>query len=222
MKLSAPIVAVLVALLLTLAFWFFLYKPTSEEQAAVETQTATLEQQAAALQTQILALRDIESRQVEIRAALARLEEYIPQGPAQPAPIRQFQRAADAAGAEIVTITFAAPEVPEAADGATPADTGIPGTTLANIPVTMSLEGGYFQLVDFFRRAEVDIPRAVLIETLNVAEAEDEGFPRLRADWTGEIFALVTSGDLVDTEAGVPAPDPSATPTPTPTEGGDQ
>ena len=222
MKLSAPVVAVVVALLLSLAFWFFLYKPTSEEQAAVETQTASLEQQAATLQAQIDSLRDVESRQVEIRAALARLEEFIPQGPAQPPTIRQLQRAADAAGAEIVTITFGEPEVPTAAEGATPADTGIQGTTLANIPLSMALEGGYFQLVDFFRRVEVDVPRAILIETLNVAEAEDEGFPRLRTDWTGQIFSIVDSGELVDTDAGVPAPGSSPTPAPTPTAGGGQ
>ena len=222
MRFNAPIVGVLVALLLTALFWFFLYKPTSEEQAAVEAQTATLEQQAASLRTQIAALRDIESRQVEIRAALARLEEFIPTGPAQPATIRQFQRAADAAGAELVTITFGEPAVPTAAEGASPADTGVPGTTLTNIPVTMDLEGGYFQLVDFFRRLEVDVPRAVLIETLTVAEAEEEEFPRLTANWTGEIFAIIDSGDLVDTDAGVPAPQPTPTETASPApEGGE-
>lgn len=226
MKFSAPIVGILVAVILTVGFWFLLYKPASEDQAAVEAQTAQLDQQAQSLRTQIAALEAIEARQVEIRAALARLEEYIPPGPAQPATIRQFQRAADASGAEIATITFGEPAVPVAAEGAVPADTGVPGTTLANIPVTMALEGGYFQLVDFFRRLEVDVPRAVLIQTVNVTEETEEGFPTLLANWTGEIFSIVESGDLVDTAAGVPAPAPGGTPTPTPTpttaEGGGQ
>ena len=217
MRLSAPIIGVLVALLLTVAFWFLLYKPADNQQAAVEAESETLASQQAQLRTQIDQLRDVEERQVEIRAALARLDEYIPTGPAQPTAIRQFQRAADAAGAEITTITFAEPTVPTAAAGTAPADTGEPGTTLANIPVTMTIEGGYFQLVDFLRRLEVDVPRAVLVESVAVAEAPDEGFPTLTTDWTGQLFAIVPAGDLVDVTAGVPAPgaSPAASPSPT-------
>lgn len=217
MRFSAPLVAGLVALVLTVAFWFLLYKPASEQQAAVEAEIATLEQQQSQLRTQIAALRDVESREVEIRAALARLEEFIPPGPAQPTAIRQFQRAADAAGTEITSITFEEPQVPDPASGAVPADTGEPGTTLANIPVTMTVEGGYFQLVDFFRRVEVDVPRATLIESLDVTEA-DETFPALSATWTGQLFAIVPARDLVDLQAGVPAP--GATPAPTPSPAG--
>ena len=218
MKFSAPVVAVLVALVLTLAFWFLLYKPASDEQAVVEAETAALEGEQQSLQTQIAQLRDVEARQVEIRAEMARLEEFIPLGPAQPTAIRQFQRAADAAGTEITTLTFDEPEVPNAAAGATPSDTAIPGTTLANIPITMTVEGGYFQIVDFFRRVEVDVPRAALVQTVDVVEEPDEGFPTLAATWTGQLFAVVPLGDLVDTAAGVPAP--AGTPTPAPTEGG--
>jgi Tfp pilus assembly protein PilO len=218
MRFSPPIVAIVVALVLTLAFWFLLYKPASDQQAVVESEIATLEDQQRTLQTQIDQLRDVEARQVEIRAALARLEEYIPSGPAQPTAIRQFQRASDAAGTEITTIIFGEPTVPEAAAEAAPADTGVPGTTLANIPVTMTIEGGYFQVVDFFRRLEVDVPRAALLETVDVEEAPLEGFPTLAATWTGQLFAVIPLGDLVDTAAGVPAPAPS--PSPSPAAGG--
>ena len=219
MRFSAPLVAGLVALVLTVAFWFLLYKPARDQQAAVEAEIVTLEQQQSQLRTQIASLRDIESRQVEIRAALARLEEFIPSGPAQPTAIRQFQRAADAAGTEITSITFEEPQVPDAAAGAAPADTGEPGTTLANLPVTMTLEGGYFQIVDFFRRVEVDVPRATLVETLDVVEA-DETFPSLEATWTGQLFAIVPARDLVDVQAGVPAPGATPAPTASPAAGG--
>ena len=218
MRFSAPVIGVLVALVLTVAFWFLLYKPASDQQAAVEAEIATLEGQQRMLETQIAQLRDVEARQVEIRAAMARLEEFIPSGPAQPTAIRQFQRAADAAGTEITTLTFGEPEVPDASTGAVPADTGEPGTTLANIPITMTVEGGYFQIVDFFRRLEVDVPRAALVQTVDVLEEEDEGFPTLAASWTGQLFAVVPLSDLVDTAAGAPAP--TASPTPAPTEGG--
>jgi Tfp pilus assembly protein PilO len=195
MRFSAPVVAVLVALVLTVAFWFLLYKPASDQQVEVETETATLEAQQQSLQVEIDALRDIEARQVEIRAAMARVEEFIPSGAAQPTAIRQFQRAADAAGTEITTVTFGQPTA-----ATTGGDTGEPETSLASIPVTMTVEGGYFQLVDFFRRVEVDVPRAVLVETLAVSEGEAQ-FPTLSVNWTGQMFAIAADADL-----GVTAP----------------
>jgi Tfp pilus assembly protein PilO len=205
MRFSAPVVAVLVALVLTVAFWFLLYKPAVDQQAEVEAETAGLEQQQASLQAEIAQLRDIEARQVEIRAAMARLEEFIPSGPAQPTAIRQFQRAADAAGTQISSVSFGPPTAAEPGG-----DTGEPGTSLASIPVSMTVEGGYFQLVDFFRRLEVDVPRAVLVETVAVNEGEAQ-FPTLAANWTGQMYAIASDTDLGVT---APVPDPAATEAP--------
>lgn len=214
-----PLIGLLVALVLAVAFYFFLFKPASEEQAAVEAETLTLTDQQRTLEAQIARLRDIERNQVEINAAKARLEEYIPNGLAQPSAIRQLQAAADAAGTDIASLTFGEPTVPDAAAGATPADTGDAGTTLANIPIAMAVDGGYFQIVDFLRRVEVDVPRAMLVQAVSLDEEETARFPTLTATWTGQMFAVVPVGDLVDTEAGgvaapVPAPAPGASPSP--------
>ena len=226
MRLSPPIIGVLAALVIAVAFYFLLYKPAAEEQAAIELETASLIAEREDLEQQIAQLRDIEARQVEINAAKARLEEYIPDGPAQPSAIRHFQRTADASGADIASVTFADPTVPDAAQGATPGNTGTAGTTLSNIPITMVLEGGYFQTVDFFRRLEVDVPRAVLVETVAIDEEPDAGYPTLSTTWTGQMFAVIDSSDLVDVDGGsgsTPAPsEAQPTPTPTPTAGGDQ
>lgn len=227
MRFSPPVLGVIAAVVIAVAFYFLLYKPAAEEQAAIEAETLNLEAQQAQLEQQIAQLRDIEARQVEINAARARLEEYIPNGPAQPSAIRHFQRTADAAGADISSVTFGNPTVPDAAEGAVPADTGTPGTILANIPITMVLEGGYFQAVDFFRRLEVDVPRAVLVQTVEMIEDEDAGYPTLSTTWTGQMFAVIESSDLVDTAGGTgqtpppagAAPSPSPSPTP---PGGDQ
>src|SRR5688500_11126065 len=149
---SPPIVGVLVALVLTIAFWFLLYKPANERETAVREEITSLEDQQRTLQGEIAQLRDVQAREVEIRAAQARLDEFLPAGASQPSAIRQFQRAADQANADIASVTFGEPALPTPADGATPPETGTPNTTLANIPVTMVVEGGYFQVVDFFRR----------------------------------------------------------------------
>jgi len=220
------LIGIAVALVLLVAFYFLAYKPRSDEQAAIEAETALLIEQEQQLQQQIAQLQEIKSREVEINAAMARLVDYIPNGPAQPSVIRQFQRTADAAGASIESVTFGDPTIPTAASGAAPTGTGRPGTTLANIEVSMDIQGGYFQIVDFFRRLEVDVPRAVLVQTIGVAESDEAGFPTLSATWTGQIFAVMPAADLADTAGGTgTTPAPGATPTPTPTPspaGGDQ
>ena len=216
MRFPPFVIGLVVALLLTVAFWFLLYKPADNEQTLIETEIVNLESQQAALRSDIKLLRDVKAREVEIRAAMARLEEYIPAGPDQPAAIRQFQQIADDAGADIVTVTWGEPTVPQAAAGATPADTGTEQTTLANIPVTMIIEGGYFQVVDFFRRVEVELPRAVLVNQVDITEAQS-GFPRLSTTWNGQLFSIIDTADLVDvTTSGGATPAPGATPTPTP------
>lgn len=214
-----PVIGLIVALVLALAFYFLLYKPADERQTAIEDETATLETQARALDTQIAQLRDIEARQVEINAAKARLQEYIPEGPALPSAIRQFQQAADAAGTDIGSVTFGDPAVPDPATGASPADTGDPATTLANIPVTMVVNGGYFRVVDFFRRLEVETPRAYLVQSVKIAEQPDARFPTLQVTWTGQMFAILSASE-VQAGGGTVAPGPGATPAPTPSPAG--
>lgn len=216
-----PVIGLLVALVLALAFYFLLYKPADEDQARIEAETAALEQQESQLTAQIAALRDIEARQVEINAAKARLEEYIPEGPSLPAAIRQFQRAADAAGADIDSVTFGDPAVPDPTSGIAATDTGDPATTLANIPVTMVVNGGYFRVVDFFRRLEVEMPRAVLVQTIGAVEEPEALFPTLAVTWTGQMFSVMPLAEVTTADGAAPAaPAPGPTPTPTPAPAG--
>jgi Tfp pilus assembly protein PilO len=184
-----------VGLLLTVAFWFLLYSPKQQEQADLESEIADLETSQARLRNEIRQLEEIEANELQIRAALARLEDYIPTGTAQPAAIRQLQTSADAAGVAIISVTFGSPSaVPDAPD------TGEAGTTLAAIPLTAVVEGGYFQKVDFLRRLEVDVPRAILVENISMGQG-GPGFPTLSTTLSGQLFAIVP----VATE---PAPEP--------------
>lgn len=180
-----PMLGLLTALLLGVLFYFLFYSPRNDDLAVVMEQTRSLETQRASLQGDLTRLRDIEANQVQVRSALARLEEFIPSGNAQSTAVRQFQLAADAAGVEIESVGFATPLLVPAAP-----PTGAADTALASIPVTMAVSGGYFQVVDFLRRLEVDSPRAMLMTNLNAASGED-GFPSLAASWTGSLFAVV-------------------------------
>jgi Tfp pilus assembly protein PilO len=181
-----PLLGALAALLLAVAFWFLLYSPRNADLELVREEVTQLETQRSSLQGEVARLRDVEVNQVQYRSKLARLEELIPSGTAQSTAVRQFQLVADAAGIEIDAVSFASPVlVPDAPS------TGVPETALARIPVTMSLSGGYFQVVDFFRRLEVETPRALLIGNLSATEDEEDKFPALGSTWTGDLFAVV-------------------------------
>jgi Tfp pilus assembly protein PilO len=199
---GAPVLGLAIAVLIAVAFFFLLWQPLGDDIQEVRDETAALETRRSSLENEVAQLREIEANQVQIRAALARLEEYIPSGTAQSTAVRQFQLAADAAGVEIISVTFSPPAV--VADAP---PTGTPDTVLASIPVNMVLEGGYFQVVDFFRRVEIDTTRAVLLANVALEEAEDN-FPALQSSWFGELFSIV------------PAPaGPATAPAPPPAEG---
>ena len=202
---NAPIIGLLVGLLLTAAFWFLLYQPQNERQGELEAEIADLEGQASSLQAQIDSLEAIKADEVQIRAALARAEEYIPSGIAQPSAIRQLQRTADLAGTTLQILTFGNAQAPTGVDAAA-IDTGDPTQVLAEIPVTIAVDGGYFQIVDFLRRVEADVPRAMLIQNVLMEESPDGDFPRLRATLTSKLFAIVNADALPIAPGGTPAP----------------
>ena len=203
MRYRAPLFGLLAVLVLGVAFWYFGWEPLAEEKEQYETETADLEMRASQLQAEIAELRRVEENQLEIQAELALMEEYIPNEVAQPTALREFQSTADDAGVVIDNVSFGQPVAVEESPS-----TGDEGTTLAEISLTMTIEGGYFQLVDLLRRLEVDVPRALLVESLTVSEG-GEGFPELITNWSGRIFAVVDVAATADPEEGDPA-DPDA------------
>ncbi len=205
MSYRAPLIALGVLVVLGVAYWFLLYQPLLEEQEDLEAETARLETEASGLRTEIAELRRVEEEQVEYRAELALMEEYVPPGVDQPTSLRQFQDTADAAGVDILNLSFGQPVAVEDAP-----PTGEPDTVLADVTFSMTVEGGYFQVVDLFRRFEVDVPRAMLVETIALNESE-VGFPTLSVNWTGRVFAVVDVADTALEEDAEPI-DPDAEP----------
>lgn len=191
MRYRDPIIALVLVVLLAIAFFFLLWQPKNDELEEVRAETARLETERGQLQTELRRLQEIQEREPEFRAALARLEEFIPSGPAQATVIRQFQLTADAAGVTIDNVAFSEPSVVEDAP-----PTGAPDTVLASMSVSMNLEGGYFQAVDFLRRLEVDVPRAVLQQNVTMSEGAD-GFPVLTTSWTGLLFTVIPDPELI-------------------------
>lgn len=203
MSYRAPLIALLVVLVLGVAYWFLLHQPLLEEQDDLEAETARLEGEAVELRSEIAELRRVEEEQVEYREELALMEEYIPDDVAQPTSLRQLQDTADAAGIDILNLSFGQPVAVEDAP-----QTGEPDTVLAEVTFSMTVEGGYFQVVDLFRRFEVDVPRAMLVDTISLAES-GEGFPTLSTNWSGRVFTVVDVAATAPEDDAEPA-DPEA------------
>jgi Tfp pilus assembly protein PilO len=182
----APLIVIVVAVLLTAAFWYLLYQPRRVEHGRYIEQAAQLETERSQLQAKIVTLREIKADEESYRSRLVRLREYIPDRPGQPETLEALQEAADSSGVEIKQMTFGEPELVEDAP-----ETNEELTALGRIPTQMIVTGGYFQIVDLIRRIEVDMARAVKVDTVTVAEEADELFPTLSVTWAGNVFAVL-------------------------------
>lgn len=199
-----PAAGITVALLIVVAYYFGFHQPRGDEITAVVAQTDQLRAQQVPLRRDIAALEKVAAREPDLRSALHLLEQLIPSGLAQPDLIAQLQTAADAAGAQLVSVTFGEPELPEGAPASR-----LPDTVLAAFPVTVVATGQFGGITDLLHRVEDDVDRAVLVGTVAVTEAE-AGFPELTATWSGQAYALLTTDDPLLADARPAAPDDSA------------
>jgi type IV pilus assembly protein PilO len=199
MNRTAIALGVLAALLLTVLWWVLLMSPRRDEIAAVEQQVLDIQAQQTTVQQQIVALQEVRATAPEIEADLVAVETVLPSSAALPSAIRQLAQAADDSG---VTLTAVVPGRPVAAATADPA------SGLAEITIAVTLEGSYYQLVDFLRRVEdpTITPRAILWDNMGVTIPPDPGYPTLAVTLTGRAFAVLPP------LPGAPAPETAAPP----------
>lgn len=208
MNRMALVFAGLGALLLIVLFWFFLWNPKSQQIAEIETEIEAARTQQATLRAQIARLEEVRARAPEIEANLAAAESVIPRDVALPGMVRQLQLDATDSGAELFSISPGQPE---------PFSEEV--SELARIPLTVQVNGSYFQLVDFLRRVEDPAlsPRGIEWHSVNIVEIE---YPTLVAVFTGEMYAVVPAVPVVEEAPTEPGAGPSPSPSPTATEEG--
>lgn len=203
---GATVVVVIISLV---GWWMLLYSPAREQQMALQAEITDLEAREQQLVNQRQQLVELQDRAPQIRRSLDRLNQFIPPDPDQASFLELLQLAGNAAGITFTGLTFTDPLPVEGAPS--PAD---PRLVLGQITVQGTIESGYFQLVDFLRRMEIEVPRAVLVQQVDITESED-GFPEVTTTFTAQMFALIAA-PVVDTPEGAAPPAP-ATPGPTPT-----
>jgi Tfp pilus assembly protein PilO len=211
-------VVVLVVVASIAGWWVALHSPARQQEEALVLQTASLESQESQLTNQRQQLLELQARAPDIRRSLDRLNQFIPADPAQASFLELLQLAGDAAGITFTSLTFTDPAPVE---GAPP--TADPRLVLGSIRVSGTVESGYFQLVDFLRRLEVEVPRAVLVEQVSMTQGTG-GFPTVTTTFQAQMFALVRAPVVpVDPNAipdpAVPADPDAPTPSPSPTPG---
>lgn len=156
------VLGLLVVLLLVVGYYFLFLGPLldrlgerSEERSAKEAQLANLRQEVAELEA-------VRRNAPETERQLLELSKRVPTQPEIPTLVVQMEDVADAAGVTQLSIEPGTPGPPPG------------GGDYSVVPVTMSFEGTYEQLVDFLRRTG-QLARLVTVNGVTYEEATQEG-----------------------------------------------
>lgn len=151
------------ALVVCVAFYFFFVRSRQGELADVRDQVEAAENESQSLQAELQGLQALKENAPKAEARLNEIRELIPQKDQVANFIFLVQDAANRAGVDFVTVT---PEQPKA-----PVED--PSASVAQVRVTLGAEGDYFALQDLVRRL-YDLDRAVRIDSLAIDAEEDQ------------------------------------------------
>lgn len=168
------------------AGWYVVIKPERSSAASYRTQAQGVQSKNTQLRDEIAQLRDQQKALPAQQQKLASIATKIPDNPALPALIRQLSAAADGAGVNLVSMAPGQPTLGRAAAATTSAAAGsasgaaasstaggagsTPASPLAIIPLSLQVQGSYFNVEQFFSAVE-SLSRAMLVTgfTLNPA-----------------------------------------------------
>ena len=156
------IFTVLGCLVVLAAGWFVLVSPKRSDAADLRNTAAQVASQNSQLQTQLTILKAQAKALPKQQANLAAVAAKIPDNPALPALVRSLTAAATSAGIELVSVTPGVPTLPAAA---APAAAPLPASAaaaasaasagqLSQIPLSLSVVGGYFEVEQFISNLE--------------------------------------------------------------------
>jgi Tfp pilus assembly protein PilO len=184
------------------AGWFIVVKPQRSHAASYRSQAADVDQTSQTLQAQIAHLQAQAKDLPQQQQKLDKILQQVPNTPALPALIRQLSAAADGANVSLVSIAPGQPVLVQstpasatsagvpgravtagsstgsaaraATAGTTPASTTPAGPPLATIPLTIQVQGPYFNVESFFSALE-GMQRAILVNQFSAAPLGNTG-----------------------------------------------
>jgi len=161
-----------VCLAVLAAGWFLVIKPQRTHAAELRTTTQGVESQNATLRSAVSQLRQQQKDLPAQQKLLSQIATKVPDNPALPSLIRQLSAAAEGAGVNLLSLAPGQPTIaaaPAAATTATTATTATGSTAstaaaapLATIPLTVQVQGTYFNVEQFFSAVE-SLSRAMLV-----------------------------------------------------------
>jgi len=205
------------------AGWFVLVKPQRAHAANLRSQAAQVNQSNQGLEAQIAHLRAQAKDLPAQQRALAKIATQVPDSPALPTLIRQLSAAADSAKVNLVslspgqpglvalpvkpgatTTSGTSPAAPAATTAGTATTAGAPASVLASIPLQIQVQGGYFNLEQFFQAIE-SLPRAMLVTQFTAAPLAAGGAPGGQVVPPGTLNVTLTASVFMSPDAAVAA-----------------
>jgi Tfp pilus assembly protein PilO len=180
---GGTVVAVLV---IVAAGWFVAISPQKHKASNYDSQATSQEQSNLGLRTQLSVLTAKMAAVPTEEAEVAAITQKIPSDPGLPSYIRALTAIAQPTGVELVsigagvpvavnvaapTVATAAAATPSAAPSTeAPAPAAAPGVSLQTIPLTLTVQGGYFQIQQFTAALE-KLARTTVVSAVSIAPA---------------------------------------------------
>ena len=183
---------VALAALLFAAGWFFAISPKNAEADGLRGQSELTETRLITLRHRLSELEEQKSQLAKFQAQLATNKAALPTDSGVPDFLRQLQDSGDSVNVTVSGVTVNAPELQPGA------------ATVYALPITVTADGNADNLGRFLNQLQAEQPRAVLIESANMATVGDDTKPD-QMTVTLILKAFVAPG------AGKPAPTVSAT-----------
>jgi Tfp pilus assembly protein PilO len=141
-------------------WWVFVFSPMGDELDDARQDLTAAERKGQTLAAERNQLQDLQDRSPEIEAQLGTLSAAIPESPNQADFISGLNDIADESGITWQSVTMQEP---------TQTTPGDPPT----IAVAISIEGGFFQALDYLNRLE-DLDRLVVVDSVGIT-SQDSG-----------------------------------------------
>jgi Tfp pilus assembly protein PilO len=161
------------------AGWFLMVSPQKSHAADVRTQAATQQSANASLRARVDQLQQQKKGLPAQTAKLRKFDAQVPNNPELPGLIRQLSAAAEGAGVDLVSLAPGQPTLvtPTATGGVTTSSSSTSSSSsssstvtpaapaasqLAAIPLTLTVQGSFFNVESFFRAVE-HMTRSMLV-----------------------------------------------------------
>lgn len=201
------------AVVVVLGWYFLLFAPLSSDVDSTHSKVAEAKRQTLELKATVSRLEGLSANAPQQQATLRRLNAAIPATPDLADFILQANRIAAESGIDWLSVSPAPPAATA-------------GGTNSTIALSMQIEGGFFQVLDYLNRLE-DLERLVVVDGVNIsastagsttasgatASVTATGAPTLAVTLTGRMFTRTVVATATPTTPGAPAAPTSPTPT---------